>query len=102
MVNKKIQLQDDGVNLYPLATLNGIDVNNLLYSVSNQNIDYTATEDCIIFSWLYGSYRTAYIDDIELGKNGADTLYMIPLAKGQRFRNIGSKDNWIKAYGIKR
>lgn len=66
MANKKVILKDNGDNLFPYATLNGIDETNLL--ASGIVGSYTATEDCVVSQYVAsqsgGSYDTCKINDV--------------------------------------
>ena len=106
MVNKKIQLQNDGVNLFPLAILNGIDVNNIISSINST--DYTATEDCYVYilSRAGSGGMEVKIDGKIVGfyllsVNSTGTIY--PLKKGQRITwTAGGYELKGVVYGIKR
>ena len=86
MVNKKIQLQDDGTSLFPLAMLNGIDTSNVIESVINRTYsDYhniTINQDCYVCITNDGYGHNVKIDGI-IFEEDSDTSTIVPLKKGQ-------------------
>ena len=100
MVNKKIQLQDDGVNLLPLATLNGIDINNVL--ANGELSTYTATQDCIATTYKSSTYNVKInnINVFSINLYGSSSNVFL-LKKGQTISFDGTNAN-LKVYGIKR
>ena len=57
MSNMKVQLKDNGNNLFPNPNLVGIDTTNLIASFGD-TFTYTATKDCFaIFSGIRGSVK---------------------------------------------
>lgn len=111
MINQFVQLQDDGINTFPKSCLIGIDPNDILLDQpsgwSGPNIDYTATEDCIVFgNFQYGDNGgTCRIDGTTVLNAGGyyDGWFTILLKKGQRITNgtFGTHHRAIRIFGLK-
>ena len=106
MAKQKVLLQDNGNDLYPLATFNGLDLDNVIASTTNE---YTAQEDCYVdyscYSYVYAAIDGQRISAIfAVTPTGFDDAEGItPLKKGQTIKVTGySGTKSIKVYGIKR
>ena len=110
MANQKVLLQDNGNNLYPLATLNGIDFNHMIasgvFGGTGTTKEYLAQEDC--FMYITGDGRIEiYVDNIQfLGYSFNAITRLIPLKKGQLVENMWNASldvpNNYCVYGIMR
>lgn len=100
MANQFIQLTDNGNNLYPKTLLNifSYDYNNVLFSASSKNIDYTSTTDCIAMIGTYDSRGSISIDGVDISNNYDGNVPLL-LKKGQHV--IATYTNsYPKVYGI--
>lgn len=109
MVNKKIQLQDDGVNLYPLAMFNGINTSDVI--ASGITFPYTANQDCYGYFYI-GTNNNSFSAQITI--DGQDVISapanvnvklsnIIPLKKGQVVDKTARCEIYNSIiYGIKR
>ena len=97
MINQKIQLTDDGKNLFPNPNLVGIDMNNVL---ATNVFPYTATEDC--FAYCSPNAGGVAID-------GKSAVYgyqvnigaIVPVKKGQIITQSATYGSTIIVYGLK-
>lgn len=108
-------VSDDGTNnrtIVDLASAGGIDgvfidTENVIQtetSISASGLSYTATEDCFVYLYIWGSNSTTIkIDNVEVGGNysGDKDVYLIPLKKGQILTTTsGNANNTYTVYGI--
>lgn len=104
MINQKVQLLEDGTNIFPNPNLVGIDINNILYDGGGYGMNYTATEDCYVIMCVNSANTIIYIDDIffatGVGNSGAYYNICVPLKKGQNIKD-GNYTHRIIAYGLK-
>lgn len=92
----------NGVQVLPQASLNGIDVNNVLASYSNASIDYTATEDCIVWITVDSSMATPTIDGYVFPHYTFFDYSQIYLKKGQNIKTTLSSTGKAIVFGIRR
>jgi len=101
----------DGENVLTDSVLPGINKLDVLSSEEKWGqINWTATEDCIVFTLTQGNYMATYVDGISVWCS-SDNRYTdgqsaaIPLKKGQTI-TVGSaettKFRHYKAFGLKR
>ncbi|MBQ0112841.1 MAG: hypothetical protein KBT03_06915 [Bacteroidales bacterium] len=99
-VNQKVQLVDDGKNLFPLATLNGIDASNVI--AQSIPFPYTAQEECYVLYYYDGNVHV-YIDGELLDFSAISGWHynLCPMKKGQILTADG-RANAYRVYGVKR
>lgn len=110
-----VNVSDDSINnktIVDLASAGGIDgvfinTENVIVPVtriSSSGLSYTATEDCLVYVYLWGGNNTKIkINDVEVGANFSSDkdVYLIPLKKGQTLTTTSGNDyNTYTVYGI--
>ena len=77
MDNLKVLLKDGDNQLFPIPDLIGVDVNNIIATLSSN--EYTALEDCCCLTIRGGTdISSVLIDNVEvarLGGNGTGSLF---------------------------
>lgn len=94
---KDFNIHESGNNVLTESVLNGIDVNNILFSnhTSGYDTNYTAIQDCYVFVYAVDS---VYIDNISFLTDNC--LFL--LKNGQTFKSHNKSNGRIDIYGIKR
>lgn len=106
MINQKIQLTDDGRNLFPNPNLVGIDVNNVIGDITlNGSSSYTALVDCYITAQPSNLMSYFRIDDVDIIRSAeTQKTFIVCLKKGQTIKTKGNGSNpniYIKIFGLK-
>ena len=109
-------LQGNDMDELKVIFFGGIDMDNVIaenFANGDTTIEYTATEDCWIYTRLYtwqNDSRTAAIDGKQFKESGHNSAYeatsmtWISLKKGQKYYpgQHPYSATWYRVYGLKR
>ena len=97
-INKKVQLVDDDIKLFPISAPFFPDPNNIIARLDYTSINtYTAIEDCILIingGSGYSNFTKYGNCGLTINNNSATGIIVIPLKKGQSM-TFGSTYNTV-------
>lgn len=107
MADQKVQLKDNGNNLFPLSPLNGIDTSNIIATISisdsHRSDSYTCNQDCYVCPNGYTA-GAAKLNGRSFGGAWQGSLIAYACKKGDvwTFGHNGSGGYGTYVFGVKR